>query len=78
MMTTYEIVKKKNASFMIHELSPHGGLYTKEVSILFNHLGQYILHTSRTIEELAYLNQRTDLLIVPQAEIPPSSAKSQT
>lgn len=78
MMTTYEIVKKKNASFMIHELSSHEGLYTKEVSVLFNNLNQYTLHTSRTGEELVYLNQRTDLLIVPQSKTPPKPAGHQS
>ena len=66
MMSAYEIIKKKNASFMIHEFFYDEGLYTKEVSVLFNTLNQYTLHTSRNEEELAYLNQRSDLLVIPQ------------
>lgn len=66
MITAYEIIKKKNASFMIHEFFSDGGLYTKEVSVLFNNLNQYTLHTSRNGEELSYLNQRSDLVIIPQ------------
>lgn len=66
LMTTYEIIKKKNASFIINEFSSDGGLYTKEVSVLFNNLNQYTLHTSRREEDIAYLNQRTDLLIIPK------------
>lgn len=66
MITAYEIIKKKNASFMIHEFFSDEGLYTKEVSVLFNNLNQYTLHTSRSGEELSYLNQRSDLVIIPQ------------
>ena len=66
MMTVYEIIKKKNASFMIREFSSDRGLYTKEVSVLFNNLNQYTLHTSRNNEEISYLNQRSDLLVIPQ------------
>lgn len=66
LMTSYEIIKEKNASFIINEFSSDGGLYTKEVSVLFNNLSQYTLHTSRTEEEIAYLNQRADLLVIPK------------
>lgn len=64
LMTAYEIIKRHNASFMINEFASENGLYTKETAVLFNNLNQYILHTSRTEEELADLNQRSDLLII--------------
>ena len=64
LMTTYDIIKKHNASFMINEFASANGLYTKEVAVLFNNLNQYILHTSRNDEELADLNQRRDLLVI--------------
>ncbi|MDD6072115.1 MAG: hypothetical protein PUC12_15100 [Clostridiales bacterium] len=64
LMTAYEIIKRHNASFMINEFASENGLYTKETAVLFNNLNQYILHTARTEEELAELNQRSDLLII--------------
>lgn len=64
LMTAYEIIKRHNASFMINEFASENGLYTKETAVLFNNLNQYILHTSRTEDELADLNQRSDLLII--------------
>lgn len=66
LITSYEIIKEKNASFIINEFSSDGGLYTKEVSVLFNNLNQYTLHTARSEEEISYLNQRTDLSIIPK------------
>lgn len=64
LMTSYEIIKQHNASFIINEFISENGVYTKEVTVLFNNLNQYILHTSRGEEELTYLNQRTDLRII--------------
>ena len=64
LMTAYEIIKRHNASFMINEFASENGLYTKETAVLFNNLNQYILHTARTEEELAELNQRSDLIII--------------
>lgn len=64
LMTTYEITKMHNASFIINEFTSENGLYTKEVAVLFNNLNQYILHTSRNEEEFTYLSQRKDLQII--------------
>lgn len=64
LMTAYALLQKYNASFIIHEFNSESKQYTKEISILFNNLQQYILKTSRTEKELALLRKRSDLQIV--------------
>lgn len=64
LVTSYELLKKYEASLAIEEFVQDSGLYTKKLSVVFNHLNQYTLFTYRNKEELDYLNQRTDLLIV--------------
>lgn len=64
MMQTYEILKQYDASLLIDEFTPDTGLYTKKVSIVFNRRHQYTLYTTRNRDEIAYLNQRSDLKVV--------------
>lgn len=64
LVTSYELLKKYEASLAIEEFVQDSGLYTKKLSVVFNHLNQYTLFTYRNKEELDYLNQRTDLLVV--------------
>lgn len=66
LMTTYEIAKKYNASFIIHELSTSNRTFTKEVILSFNKRNQYILQTNRTETELYPLYNRSDLQIIRQ------------
>lgn len=62
LMTTYELLRKYNASFIINEFD--SGQYTKEISIVFNELQQYILKTYRPEEEILSLRKRNDLQII--------------
>lgn len=62
LMTTYELLRKYNASFIINEFD--SGQYTKEISIIFNDLQQYILKTYRPEEEISSLKKRNDLQII--------------
>lgn len=64
LVTSYELMKKYNASLVIEEYAKDSGLYTKKVSLIFNRLGQYTLYTCRDFEELEYLKKRNDLLII--------------
>lgn len=64
LVTSYELLKKYNASLAIEEFIQDSGLYTKKLSIVFNRLSQYTLFTYRNRDELDFLNSRTDLLIV--------------
>ncbi len=64
MMQTYEILKQYGASLLIDEFTPDSGLYTKKVSVVFNRRHQYTLYTTRNKDELAYLNQRSELRVV--------------
>ncbi len=64
LVTSYELIKKYNASLIIEEYAQDSGLYTKKVSLIFNRLGQYTLYTCRDSEELEYLKKRKDLLII--------------
>lgn len=60
-MMEYELLRKYNASFIINEFD--SGQYTKETSIVFNDLKQYILKTYRP-EEISTLRKRKDLQII--------------
>lgn len=64
LMQTYEILKKQGASLLIDEFEPDSGLYTKKISVVFNKKNQYTLYTTRSEEEIAYLNKRADLVII--------------
>jgi signal transduction histidine kinase len=64
LVTSYELIQKQNASLAIDEYLPDSGLYTKKVSVTFNHLRQYTLFTYRNAEDVAFLRQRADLLVV--------------
>jgi len=66
MLTTYEILKKYKANFIIHELSKDNRTYTKEITVSFNKRNQYILQTNRPEEELIKLSKRADLQIIRQ------------
>ena len=66
MLTTYEILKKYRANFIIHELSKDNRTYTKEITVSFNKCNQYILQTNRPEEELIKLSKRADLQIIRQ------------
>lgn len=64
LVSSYELIQKYNASLIIDEYAPKSGLYTKKVSVCFNHMQQYALYTYRDPEETTFLKQRADLLIV--------------
>ena len=62
--TSYELIRKHKASLTIDEYAPNSGLYSKKVSVTFNQLQQYTLFTCRDSEDVDFLRQRSDLLIV--------------
>lgn len=64
LVTSYELLKKYRASLAIEEFTQDSGLYTKKLSVVFNRLDQYTLFTYRNGEELDFLNNRTDLLVI--------------
>lgn len=64
LVTSYEIIQKHNASLAIDEYALRSGLYTKKVSVTFNHMRQYALYTYRDSSETALLRQRADLLVI--------------
>lgn len=64
LVTSYEIIQKHNASLAIDEYALKAGLYTKKVSVTFNHMRQYALYTYRDSSETALLRQRADLLVI--------------
>lgn len=64
LVTSYEIIQKHNASLAIDEYALRSGLYTKKVSVTFNHMRQYSLYTYRDSSETALLRQRADLLVI--------------
>ena len=66
MMTIYEILKKYNASFIINEIPSSNHTYTKNLTISFDNMNQYILQTNRPNTELSMLSHRTDLKIIKQ------------
>ena len=66
MITIYEILKKYNASFIINEIPSSNHTYTKNLTISFDKMNQYILQTNRPNTELAMLSHRTDLKIIKQ------------
>lgn len=73
LVTTYEFLQKYGASFMIEEYEPDSGLFTKKISITFNNLRQYTLLTCRDTEEIAFLKQRADLLVISKTSHPISA-----
>jgi signal transduction histidine kinase len=64
LMQTYEILKAHNASLLIDEFTTDSGLYTKKISVVFNRQNQYTLYTTRDEETIAFLNQRSDLIVI--------------
>lgn len=64
MMTTYNILKKYQASFIIHEFDKNNHSFTKEISISFDKKSNYILQTNRSEQELNQLSERPDLQII--------------
>lgn len=69
LITSYELIRKYNASLVIEEYAQDSGLYTKKLSLIFNRLGQYTLYTCRDSEELEYLKKRKDLLVIKKSSI---------
>lgn len=61
LMTTFELLKKHNASFVLDEAIDNES-YSKKVSICFDGLNQYRIHTQRD-EILSILNNRNDLIL---------------
>ena len=61
LMTTFELLKKHNASFVLDEAINNEN-YSKKVSICFDGLNQYRIHTQRD-EILNILNNRNDLIM---------------
>jgi signal transduction histidine kinase len=64
LMQTYEILKAHGASLLIDEFTTDSGLYTKKISVVFNRQNQYTLYTTRDEETIAFLNQRSDLIVI--------------
>lgn len=64
LVNSYNLLKKYGTSLAIEELTQDSGLYTKKLTVIFNQLNQYTLFTYRAEDELDFLNNRTDLLIV--------------
>lgn len=63
MMKTYKILHKTNASLFIDEKNTAQAPYTKTISVVFNKKHQTILSTNRDETEIAYLYQRSDIII---------------
>ena len=66
-MTTFALLNKYCASFVIDE-HPHNSEYTKKVSIVFDFLNQFRIHTSRE-ELLEITGQTSDIIIEKVSEI---------
>lgn len=64
LMKTYEILNKCGASLFIHEFSADNGLYTKEITVVFNRKHQYLIYTGRSDDEIAYIRKRADVTVV--------------
>ncbi len=65
LMTTYEILSKYKASFLIEEFDTINSYYTKKVSIVFDSRNLFILKSKRTPEEIYLLSKRNDLIYRP-------------
>ncbi|MBQ8189528.1 MAG: HAMP domain-containing histidine kinase [Lachnospiraceae bacterium] len=63
LMAIYELARKHRATIAIEEYDIEQYHYTKRIAITFNKRNNYILNTLRDKEEIAYLRQRTDLII---------------
>lgn len=63
LMTIYEIAQKYRATIAIEEYNAANSYYTKRIAVTFNKRGNYILNTSRDKNEIAFLRQRSDLII---------------
>lgn len=61
LMTTFELLKKYNASFVLDE-AINNQSYSKKVSVCFDGLNQYRIHTKRD-EILNILKNRKDLIL---------------
>lgn len=65
LMTTYEILSKYKASFLIEEFDTINSYYTKKVSIIFDSRNLFIFKSKRTPEEIYLLSKRSDLIYRP-------------
>lgn len=63
LMTTFEIIRKSHASFIIEELI-NNNLFTKKVSICFDKLNQIRIRTTRSDIKKS-LSKRVDIIIIP-------------
>lgn len=64
LLNTYSLLENYLASLMIDERFNLHPIYSKKISIIFNQKQQYYLLTQRSKEELQYLKQRNDLIII--------------
>lgn len=64
MMSTFSIMKDCQASLLLDEYISEYGLYTKKLSIAFDNKNQHILYTLKDDDEITYLNQRSNLLVI--------------
>lgn len=62
LMTTYELISKYHASFVIEEFNMENPMYTKKVSVIFDNKNLYIVKGNRTPEEICTLSERRDLI----------------
>lgn len=62
-MTTFQLLNKYKASFMIDEIYNKNSIFTKKLTIKFDKRKQYILKTNR-VNEIKALAERKDLIII--------------
>lgn len=62
LMTTYELISKYHASFVIEEFNMENPMYTKKVSVIFDNKNLYIVKGNRTPQEICTLSERRDLI----------------
>ncbi len=63
--TLFALKEKYRASIILHE-SPQGGVYTKDVSVLFDRLDQFIVKSSRA-DEIRKFCTRKDMIVLREA-----------
>ncbi|MCM1159133.1 MAG: hypothetical protein NC300_02625 [Bacteroidales bacterium] len=64
LMTTSELIQKYSASLIINEFPSAAGQFTKEISVLFNGLNQFILKTGRDDTEIRFMEKHGRLRVI--------------
>jgi signal transduction histidine kinase len=63
LITVSEILNNYHASFIIEEFPDKYNIYTKKVSVIFDHLNQYMVK-ARTDEEIRTISVREDSIVI--------------